>query len=243
MKNPARMVLFVALVILAHASTAQAGSLTVAPVRVVLSDTDKVQTVTVRNNGTGATRVQLRVFAWRQVAGEDVLDETRDILVNPVTFELASGTEQIARFGLRIEQGAVEKSYRVVIDEVPGDRASQPGEIRTLLRIVMPIFVTSTVPAPRLTWSLTDHTNLTLHNRGNTHLQIRRLSVTGANDRPIVAHDMSAYLLAGTTRKMSLALASSRAPGERLTVNALTDAAANPVAVDREADADPTPKP
>jgi hypothetical protein len=51
---------------------------------------------------------------------------------------------------------------------------------------------------------------------------------------------MSTYLLAGTTRKVAL----GQAPGSNqpLTVHALTDAAAKPVVVDREADADPTPK-
>src|SRR5882757_10396682 len=104
---------------------AQAASLKVYPVRIVLTPKEPVQTMTIQNSSTEPARIQLRVYAWRQENGKDVFEETRDVLANPGLFEIAAKGEQIARFGLRTSPGTAEKSYRVFLEEVPGSRPSQ----------------------------------------------------------------------------------------------------------------------
>lgn len=206
---------------------ALAGSLTVFPVRIQLAPEEPVQTLTVRNSGGEPSRVQLRVYAWSQHGGEDVFAETRDVLANPPLFEIAPEAEQLARFGLRVGAGDVERSYRVILEEVPIDELARPGEIRTLLRISIPIFVPPVAPRTEIAWSArpsgAGSIALGLSNGGNMHIQISRLTITRADGTSLGAEDMSAYLLPGARTERTFAVSSPVRAGERLRVEALTD--------------------
>lgn len=209
----------------------------------MLTPSEPVQTITVENDSAELSRVQLRVFAWRQVNGEDVLSETRDILANPALFQLDPGGRQIARFGLRATAGATEKAYRVVLEEVPTDRPSRPGEIRTLLRISIPIFVPATQPAPmQLAWRaiVTGPRQVTLRvrNDGNGHVQLNRLKLTRSapgGGEAMPARDVSVYVLPGATRSVPLDLAGPIAAGQSLKLDAVTDQQNLSVALTSEA--------
>ncbi|MBC7985518.1 MAG: molecular chaperone [Sphingomonadaceae bacterium] len=205
---------------------ALAGSLTVFPVRVQLSADEPVQTLTVRNSGGEPSRVQLRVYAWSQAAGEEVLAETREVLANPPLFEIAPGDEQLARLGLRASAGDVERSYRVILEEVPIDELARPGEVRALLRISIPIFVPPAAARVQLDWSARPSDGalmLGLANGGNTHVQISRLTITRADGSPLGAEDMSVYLLPGARTERSFAVSLPVRSGERLRIEVLTD--------------------
>ncbi len=204
------------------------------PVRMTLSADEPVQTMTVTNDSDEPTRVQLRVYAWRQDAeGRDIFEDTRDVLANPALFELAPRGEQIARFGLRTQAGASEKSYRLFLEEVPTDRPSLPGEVRTLLRVSVPIFVAPPDPAARLNWravpSGAGQVGLVVRNDGNAHIQLNRLTVKRAG-RAAASEDVSVYVLPGATKRVMLDVRDPPRVGEAFKVEAVTDGA--DVAVD-----------
>lgn len=206
---------------------AQASSLKVYPVRIVLTPKEPVQTMTIQNDGAESARIQLRVFSWRQVDGEDKLEETRDVLANPGLFEIAAQSEQIARFGLRSGPGSVEKSYRVVLEEVPGLRPNEPGKVRTLLRISIPIFVPAPNPVGRLSWRAwaagDRKMTFEIRNQGTVHVQINRLALAGRNGTKLGAGDMSVYLLPGATRQVMLDVGAPVRAGEALKLSTVTD--------------------
>jgi fimbrial chaperone protein len=209
---------------------AHAASLRVYPVRIVLSPKEPVQTMRIQNGGVEAARLQVRVFSWRQAAdGKDVFEETRDVLVNPGLFEIAGQGEQIARFGLRTDPATVEKSYRVFLEEVPGSRPTEPGEVRTLLRISIPIFVPAPQAVGRLTWRAwaTGPRKMTLAigNDGTAHVQITRLALARKGGTKLGAGDMSIYLLPGASQRITLDVDAPVRAGEALTLNAVTDQA------------------
>lgn len=215
----------IAAIVLLPAS-AHAASLKVYPVRVVLTPKDPVQTMTIQNSSSEPTRMQLRVFSWRQENGKDVFEETRDVLVNPVLAEIAPGAEQIARLGLRTTPGAVEKSYRIFLEEVPGSSPSQPGEVRTLLRISVPIFVPAPNAVGRITWRTwpgTDKVTFAIANPGTAHVQINRLTLKRTNGQELGGDDMAVYLLPGASQNIRLDVSAPVRGGEGLTVNAVTD--------------------
>ena len=206
---------------------AQASSLKVYPVRIVLTPKEPVQTMTIQNGSAETARIQLRVFSWRQVDGEDKFEETRDVLANPGLFEIAGQGEQIARFGLRTSPGTVEKSYRVVLEEVPGLRPSEPGQVRTLLRISIPIFVPAPNPIGRLSWRAwaagPHRVTFEIRNQGTAHVQINRLALAGRNGTKLGAGDMSVYLLPGASRQVMLDVDAPVRAGEALKLSAVTD--------------------
>ncbi|KRC81573.1 molecular chaperone [Sphingomonas sp. Root241] len=206
---------------------AQASSLKVYPVRIVLTPKEPVQTMTIQNGSSEAARIQLRVFSWRQVDGEDKLEETRDILANPGSFEIAGQGEQIARFGLRTSPGTVEKSYRVILEEVPGSRPSEPGKVRTLLRISIPIFVPAPNPVGRLSWRAwaagDRKMTFEIRNQGTVHVQINRLALAGPKGTKLGTGDMSVYLLPGASRRVVLDIDAPVRAGDPLKLSAVTD--------------------
>ncbi|QNA82840.1 molecular chaperone [Sphingomonas sp. So64.6b] len=228
-----------AIILLAVA--AQAVSLRLYPVRIVLTPKAPVQTMKIQNSSAESARIQVRVFAWRQVGGEDVFEETRDILANPGLFEIAAQGEQIARFGLRTQPGTIEKSYRVFLEEVPGSRAVQPGEVRTLLRISIPIFVPAPQATGRLIWRAWPASSgkmaFAISNTGTAHIQINRLALARADGTKLGADDMSVYLLPGASKQIMLNVDASVRAGEALKLNAVTDQA--PLSVDLVSEAAP----
>lgn len=212
------------------ASAAGAAALKVYPVRMVLDPAQPIETMRIENAGDTPSRVQLRIYAWSQADGEDVLTETRDILANPTLFEAAPGKAQIVRFGLRTEPGQSEKSYRVLLEEVPGRRLSRPGGVETLLRISIPIFVPATDDAKQggdgLRWQAVPAGSggIALHvrNGGKVHVQVNRLSLS-RQGREIGRKDLSLYVLPGASQRIALDTGGIIRPGETLRLQAETD--------------------
>lgn len=199
------------------------------PVRLELTPEQPVQTMTIENDSDEVSRVQLRLYAWRQEGDRDIYEETRDVLANPGLFEIAPRRTQVARFGLRTSSGRAEKAYRVFLEEIPTERPSLPGEVRTLLRISVPIFVPPAQPAARLSWRLVPAEGgkiaFLVQNEGNVHVQLNRLTLKRTGDATLGSEDMSVYLLPGTARRVLLGVRSPPRPGETLKLEAMTDQA------------------
>lgn len=199
------------------------------PVRLELTSEQPVQTMAIENDGDAASRVQLRLYAWRQEGDRDIYEETRDVLANPGLFEIAPGRTQIARFGLRTSPGTAEKAYRVFLEEVPTGRPSLPGEVRTLLRISVPIFVPPAQPAARLSWRLVPaeggKVGFLVQNEGNVHVQLNRLTLKRTGNATLGSEDRSIYLLPGTSRRVLLGVRNPPRAGEKLKLEAMTDQA------------------
>src|SRR4029079_19830605 len=71
--------------------------------------------------GDKATRVQRRRVPWSQADNEDRLEPTTDLLASPPIFELVPGGVQTVRLALRRPADPDrERSYRIVVSEVPG---------------------------------------------------------------------------------------------------------------------------
>jgi fimbrial chaperone protein len=211
-------------------SGAGAASFKVYPVRIVLTPKQAIQTMTIHNSGSDPVRVQLRVFAWRQVNGEDAFAETQDVLANPPLFQVGPNGDQIARFGLRVAPGSTEKSYRVFLQEVPGAESAEsanPGQVRTLLRISIPIFVPAPNATGRLNWRLVAaggrHVRLLVRNDGDAHVQINRLALVGRDGATLVRQDASIYLLPGSARDVALDAAAPIGAGQPIKLSAETD--------------------
>ena len=102
------------------ASVAKAASFGVSPVRVTLSETQQMDAITVRNDGTEPVSMQLEVLNWSQEAGKDVLTPSRELLANPPIFTVPAGGSQLVRVGLRrAPDGQRELTYRICLQELP----------------------------------------------------------------------------------------------------------------------------
>lgn len=216
-----------ALMALAVPVTAHATTLKIYPVLIQLDGKTPVQTMTIENSSDALARMQVRVVAWRQDDGRDLFEDTRDILANPPLFEVAAGAQQIARFGLRTTAGTTEKSYRIFLEEIPTERPLAPGEVRTLLRVSIPIFVPAPGAQPLLDWQLSGagdrQVAVTVRNSGGAHIHLNRIDIRRADGSALTTRQESIYILPGATRNLLLDTPAMVRAGEKLTLDATSD--------------------
>ncbi|WP_143713583.1 fimbrial biogenesis chaperone [Variovorax sp. RO1] len=211
---------------------AAATSLSVAPLRIVLTPQRPVASLTMGNAEDTEVAVQAEVVAWSQQDGRDAYEPTRDVLVNPAIFRLPPGGRQIVRLGLRVPADATERSYRVFLRQLPRDQAlpadgAEGAKVQTLLRIGVPVFVPPLQPRRALQWSLQadrgGRYKLVFDNQGSEHIQVTQLVVRREDGTELLRKSLSQYALAGQSAAIDIELP-ALPPDTRLQIEAATDA-------------------
>ena len=195
----------------AGASVACAGSIDVNPVRLTLSDSNKIGTITLRNKSSNSMPMQLKIMNWLQSDGSDVLTDTREILANPPIFTIPAGGSQTIRLGLRRASDAQrELTYRIILEELPSQNISDTSGARMLMRISMPVFVLPEVDAKAVLIWQADYTSkgtlkISAFNSGNAHIRISnfKLSLLGSSET-LLKQEAGDYILAGQSKEWIL---------------------------------------
>jgi fimbrial chaperone protein len=127
----------------AAAGAAAAAELEVSPVLVELGPRQRTALLTVRNAGAEAARFQVKAFAWTNGPdGAMKLAPTRELAVFPPLLELAPGESRNLRVGTDAPAAAVERAWRLSIEELPRDDAPPEGTgVRVLTRVGLPVFL------------------------------------------------------------------------------------------------------
>lgn len=180
---------------------AQSGGIQVAPVLVALTSEDNIASLRVRNGRDRPVAFEVDVYSWRQQNGEDVLTPSNDVLVAPGVFEIAADREQVIRLGVTTPAGQSERAYRLILRELPTQRAGG-SVLGFTLELSLPVFVTpvgaraaiQTYTEPRDAGSA-----LVIANTGAAHVQIA--SITDADAGALAG---PRYLLAGSSAEITL---------------------------------------
>lgn len=206
-----------ALWVQAGGARAAASGLHIDPIQLQLPADAPSALLLLRNESTDPSRVQLSVFAWEQdPEGHMGLKPTNEIVFFPPLLTIAPGESRNIRFGAINPAGAVERNYRLQIDELPPLEKKGPvkNAISTRMRISMPIFVGSTAPATELSIEKLSLErgllSFELKNKGTVHVQPSVIRVTGSKaGGAVVYHNDQRgwYILAGGTRAYALQLA------------------------------------
>ena len=200
---------------------AAGGNLTVSPTRIELGPERTPGVVTLVNNDSTPSLVQVETFAWPRTPATADLEPTRELMAVPPVFELQPGARQVIRVALRAPHaGPAEAAYRLLISEVPrpGDA---PGGVRFALRLSLPVFATPPGARAQPEWRIVADpagSRLEVANTGTAHLQVQRIRLSGAADATIA---QPAYVLPG--RSQSWPLPVSLMPGSRLDLAADTN--------------------
>jgi len=203
-------------------------------VRVTLSDSQKIGSLSVRNDGAEPVTMQMEVLSWSQREGNAVFAATRELLANPPIFTIPAGSSQLVRVGLRRAPDAQrELTYRVILQELPPPPNPDLTGARMTLRISLPVFVSPEIEAkPVLLWQAVRTSQgalkISLSNNGNGHIQIKNFKLSLLDSaQPWVTLQSSDYVLAGQSRDW-IVLASPEnpapPPGVTLQLFAQTDA-------------------
>lgn len=188
----------------------QAGQLKVSPIRVELGADQPLGMITVGNPGDEPVLLHLKVSEWSHRGGQDVFSDSRDVLLNPMIFELQPQQEQLVRIGLmKPNTSGRERAFRLFVQEVPAGPVVQKRRIATYLRISLPLFVAPAKPdVPILTWRLepksAEELVLRVENQGNQHAEIDSVSLLRADGKPVAAIDRRTYVLAGQPRQWTI---------------------------------------
>lgn len=183
------------------ATPARAGAISVMPVRVDVPAAARFCALTVGNDSDHPVTVQVRGFAWsRDEGGADILTPEADFVVNPPMTTIAPHATRLVRCSLpAATPGSAEKSWRLIVDELPDPTLAQPGVVQTLLRLSVPVFRGDPRAAPRLTAAL-DGEGLRIVNAGDAHARISAVTLVGDGGPVTLARPF--YLLAGGAQRV-----------------------------------------
>lgn len=203
------------------AGTALAGEFTVNPTRLDLGASARSGAVTVRNEGKHPLSFQLQAMEWAQDAtGKDQYTEARDLIFFPKILTVEPGQEGVVRVGTRTPVVPTEKTYRLFIEELPGNSKDpdKPGvQITFLIRFGAPVFIAPVQPQDGLQVEGVGLANgelsLSARNTGNRHQIIKGIHLKGsdaAGKEVYSATLADRYLLAGAVKPFKTTIASDQ---------------------------------
>ena len=222
--------LVVSLIALLTGLTAVAQSLSVQPVNIFLLPGQKATTLTVSNQGSSVTSIQIRGYSWSQKDGDDQLTTSDDVVVSPPIASIDPGAKQVVRLILRRSPQGREGTYRILVDQIPPP--AEPGIVHVVLRLSIPIFAEPTIRAlPHVQFHLERDGNELLRvgiNDGLRHEVIRDVVLSTSDGRKLKEESgTSPYILAGATRRWPIAAQGSQPlPSETLRLTAHGDTGA-----------------
>lgn len=204
------------------AGNLHAANLQVSPVTLDMPARQAAEGLWLSNSGSAPLQAQVRVYAWHQENGEDVLKPTNDMVASPPMLSIQPGQRQIVRVirvGAGLAPPPIEKTYRVVMDELP--ISSKGSGVQFVLRYSVPIFVAAAAtagpantepqksPVPRVTWAIRGSGKtavLVATNDGGSHAKITQASFTPkSGKKTILSEGLYGYVLAKSTRQWPLA--------------------------------------
>lgn len=122
----------------------------VAPIELELTRAAKNATLTIHNGDTEPMRLQVTAVAWQQArTGEMQLTPTRDVAFYPGLLTIAPGQKRNIRIAAAAPFGDVEKTYRVLVEQLPGAAAQGQNRIRVRTRVGIPVYLEPQNPSPR----------------------------------------------------------------------------------------------
>lgn len=150
---------------------------TVSPMSKDLAATERSYQLKIDNKG-GKVPVAVRLTSFERNVdnlGGDKLNKTKDIIVFPKQMIVQPGKVAVARVSIRKPNiGAIEKAYRVVIDQVPVRKADEKRGIKVLTRYLTSVYLKPKAAATEnfsFTGGSVDNKAITLSavNNGNVH--------------------------------------------------------------------------
>lgn len=218
------------------AGRAFASDVEVSPVLLELGRGAPSAILSVRNAGGAPALFQLRAYAWgERPEGGMELAPAPEVMVYPPLLALEPGASRNVRVGVAAPPGAVERSWRVFVEELPPERPpGSPTEIRVLTRIGIPVFLVpeKAEARPEIVGlaAAGGKVTFTLRNGGTTRFRPDAIEVVLVGDAAAVLGTHRAegwYVLAGGERRYAFELPAADAPALRAVVaRAVTPAGA-----------------
>ncbi len=206
---------------------AAAGAFEIAPTTIDLAPDADRAVFYITNHGAQPIVVQIQGFDWRQTGTGEQLDRSDTLILSPPMARLIPERRQTVRLAIRPGAAPVERSFRLIVSELPDPQASASLGVRVLLQLSVPVFVASAHPTPaRLAWSAAlspGGVSLAARNTGTRHAKLINMFLTAPGGAKLaLAPGTISYILAGVTRRWTVALPGLK-PGDALRVTGTDD--------------------
>lgn len=226
--HPAARVCLAVALWMAHAVFG--ADLQVSPVSLHFGGADQAQGLWIANAGQEKVHVQVRIQEWTQPDTEDVLAPTRELVASPPLAAILPGERQLVRIVRPVVAGSPrERSYRVIIDELPVAGAAAPAApqgLRLLLRHSLPAFIApsgaeASLPSPtdvgalKVHWDGAGGGRLRIDNGGLRRVRISQLAhEDDSGHRTVLVPGLLGYVLGGSSMAWELPGARPLRPGK-----------------------------
>ena len=183
-------------------------ALRVQPLTVEVTSPSQASSINLQNRGPRPMVLQVRVFDWSQVNGQDQIAPTTEVVASPPAMTIPPGqsyTVRLARTAGAVNAG--EKSYRLWVDELPPPARPMPaggGEVDVRLRYDLPAFFRAGDPQPALNWRAYrtgGQLVVEASNSGAGHARIEGLRLDSAQGPISFGRGLNGYVLPGATRR------------------------------------------
>lgn len=151
--------------------------------------------VRLQNQTLQPLQFRVEVMKWTMDGTQVSYVPTRDVVVNPATFQLGPQGAQVIRVGVLKKAGADEMTYRVFVRQVLDTATAQADQqdaqinLSRLINISLPVYVTPPDSAAKVSFRINaggQTPTLEVTNGGNRHLTLRQLRlVSGDQTFPI----------------------------------------------------------
>ena len=210
-KRPLTLLGCAALLLIAASDVAFAqASFSVDPLLIELDAQSNSSVLSITNPTAREIRFEIKAFLWNQAPpdGTMQLTPTPDVVIFPPLVSIKPRMTQRVRVGTTAAPGAIEKSYRIMIEELPtGDAAPVANAVAIRTRIGIPVFIapTKVVRAGSIgDVSIKNRTvSVTLSNTGTKHVMVDEVVIRGmvGPDEQSFEQSMQGwYVLAGKSR-------------------------------------------
>jgi fimbrial chaperone protein len=188
------------------------GNFEVLPIRLFITGDAQMSSFKVTNNSDEKLTIQMSSVSWTQDEnGKDVYEPTKELLFFPKMVTVDSKKEVVIRIGLKSKEKIdTEKTFRLYVREIPVINPGELPQLQMALNVGVPVFFQ---PAERKEDAILEKLELadgkvllTLKNRGNNHLLIKRIYLTGfnsANEETFTSEDKGWYVLNGKSGNFS----------------------------------------
>lgn len=206
--------IYLAALLVASPMAALAGEFSVSPVRLDLGGVVRSQLLSITNAGTSPARFLVRGAAWTMTeSGAVELSDDDRLIVFPAAFTVAPKATQNIRVGTDQRAAETEKTWRVLLEELPDANAagSAGATINVLSVISVPVFMAplQTRKSMEASWLGQEGATarVALFNSGNAHEMVAAVSVTAmrGDDIALQAQQEGWYILPGKRRVYALA--------------------------------------
>lgn len=193
-----------------------ANSVMIWPIDPKIASEDKASELWLENRGTTTTLMQVRVFQWKQVNGQDQYQTQQQVAASPPLVRIEPGQKQLVRLIKQTSPSVgQEAAYRVVLDEIPTPQkvGEHQAGLNFQMRYSVPLFIygeglSSDSAKPQLSWHLVTAQGkrfIEMSNRGAGHARLSKAVLDGHK----LTNGLFGYVLANSTNRFPLNVAAS----------------------------------